>query len=180
MAGRGGGSSTGRVAGSKVDHQLSSSLERMIQSSCLRRYSGFIRQPPSKRINSQKSKENANGRTRPSRPPIGQRRGTSRPKLVSLNPSDEDLVKKIPAAIDATLPPAASVGLFNKLMSKCRALSYTFSSGILASFIVRRVLPAVQYSSVFLFRTSPIPERIAPSARQKNNSSQRPLQKTTT
>ena len=29
-------------------------------------------------------------------------------------------------------------------------------------FIVRRVLPSVQYSSVFLFRTSPIPDRIAP------------------
>ena len=40
------------------------------------------------------------------------------PKLVSLNPSDEDLspkVKKIPAAIDATLPPlpVASVSSTN-------------------------------------------------------------------
>ena len=47
-------------------------------------------------------------------------------------------------------------------MSKCRALSYTLGSGIFFPFIVRRVLPSVQYSSVFLFRTSPIPDRIAP------------------
>ena len=61
-------------------------------------------------------------------------------------------------------------------MSKCRALSYTLGSGIFFPFIVRRVLPSVQYSSVFLFRTSPIPDRIAPEQKttKKDNSSQRP------